>query len=422
MRELVVKYMAEKVCHEEMIKMPLVDLKVLEDGSFRMCLDYRELSKTDLYSGCHQIRVHKDEILKTAFRMCYGRYEFTAIPFGLTNTPTIFMDVYTKSKEEHESHLKMNLKLLKKEKCHVKPNKVEAEMLAYMKREGGCLYDVTTGDSCEERHDSCYGLRRDVRTLIMEEAYTTKYSVRPGAEIEESKMIGLEMEQETTNVVVIKKRLKEAKDRIVRFGKKGELAPRYVGPLKILKRISPVAYRLRITRWAEYRELLGPLQSSSILFEFTSKILNLDDPSPDINSLMNTTTIPPPPPLVNPSLHPTTIPQQQTLDSITTTITYPTTTLPEILKFASLFHFDQRVSALETKVFEFNQTSQFAEAVSSIPSIVDNYLASKLKEEVNVAVRLQSNQLKEEAKAENQEFINQVDSIMKQIIKEQVKA
>ncbi|GKB68305.1 hypothetical protein Tco_0929717 [Tanacetum coccineum] len=35
--------------------------------------------------------------------------------------------VYTKSKKEHESHLKMNLELLKKEKCHVKPNKVEAE-------------------------------------------------------------------------------------------------------------------------------------------------------------------------------------------------------------------------------------------------------------------------------------------------------
>nr|GFC20902.1 hypothetical protein [Tanacetum cinerariifolium] len=65
MRELVVKYKAEKVCHEEMVKIPLVDLKVLE--------------------------------------------------------------VYTKSKEEHESHLKMNLELLKKEKCHVNPNKVEAE-------------------------------------------------------------------------------------------------------------------------------------------------------------------------------------------------------------------------------------------------------------------------------------------------------
>nr|GEY05274.1 putative reverse transcriptase domain, ribonuclease H-like domain, aspartic peptidase domain protein [Tanacetum cinerariifolium] len=81
MRELVVKYKAEKVCHEEMAKMPLVDLKVLEDESFRMCIDYRELSKIDLYSGCHQMRVHEDEIIKTAFRMHYGRYEFTAMPF-----------------------------------------------------------------------------------------------------------------------------------------------------------------------------------------------------------------------------------------------------------------------------------------------------------------------------------------------------
>nr|GEZ43254.1 hypothetical protein [Tanacetum cinerariifolium] len=47
-------------------------------------------------------------------------------------------------------------------------------------------------------------------------------------------------------------------------------------------------------------------------------------------------------------------------------------------------HFDQRVSALETKVLEFNQTTQFAKDVSLILGIVDNYLASKLKEEVNV--------------------------------------
>nr|GEX91661.1 hypothetical protein [Tanacetum cinerariifolium]GEX91667.1 hypothetical protein [Tanacetum cinerariifolium] len=47
--------------------------------------------------------------------------------------------VYTKSKEEHESHLKMNLELLKKEKCYVKPNNVEAErrekVIAYTTRQ-----------------------------------------------------------------------------------------------------------------------------------------------------------------------------------------------------------------------------------------------------------------------------------------------
>nr|GFB22269.1 hypothetical protein [Tanacetum cinerariifolium] len=121
MRELVVKYKAEKVCHEEMVKMPLLDLKALEDGSFKTYMDYRELSKIDLYLGCHQMRVHEDEIPKIAFRMCYGHFELAVMPFRLTNAPA----VYTKFKEEHELHLKMNLGLRKKEKCHVKPNNAE---------------------------------------------------------------------------------------------------------------------------------------------------------------------------------------------------------------------------------------------------------------------------------------------------------
>ncbi|GKB01914.1 hypothetical protein Tco_0829958, partial [Tanacetum coccineum] len=119
-------------------------------------------------------------------------------------------------------------------------------------------------------------------------------------------------------------------------------------------------------------------------------LLNLDNTGPDVNeiaSLMNTLTVPPPPSPANPSSHLTTIPQQQTPDSTRTT-TNPIMTLPKIPNFASLFQFDQKVSALETKMSEFNQTSQFTEAVSSIPGIVDQYLASKMKEAVDVAVRL----------------------------------
>ncbi|GKD83360.1 hypothetical protein Tco_1350199, partial [Tanacetum coccineum] len=82
-------------------------------------------------------------------------------------------------------------------------------------------------------------------------------------------------------------------------------------------------------------------------------------------------------------------PQQQTHDS-TTTITIPITTLPKIPIFASLFGFERRVSSLETELPELKQTNQFAEALSSIPSIVDNYLASKMKEAVDVAVQLKS--------------------------------
>ncbi|GKC65551.1 hypothetical protein Tco_1098149 [Tanacetum coccineum] len=96
-------------------------------------------------------------------------------------------------------------------------------------------------------------------------------------------------------------------------------------------------------------------------------------------------------------------------------------TLLEIPNFASLFSFEQRVSALETKMSEYKQTSQFADVVSSIPAIVDNYLASKMKDAVDVAIQLQLNKLIEEAQAENEEFLKQIDSNMKAIIKEQLK-
>nr|GEU65232.1 hypothetical protein [Tanacetum cinerariifolium] len=138
------KYKAEKVCHKEMVKMPLVDLKVLEYneryrlrmpvsfGAYgdkrvvkiiaraaRICMDYRKLSEIAIRNRYHQMSVHKEEIPKTDFRTRYGHFEFKVMPFGLTKAPM----VCTKSKEEHESNLKMNLELLKKEKCYVKPNK-----------------------------------------------------------------------------------------------------------------------------------------------------------------------------------------------------------------------------------------------------------------------------------------------------------
>ncbi|GKD17030.1 hypothetical protein Tco_1206188, partial [Tanacetum coccineum] len=58
-------------------------------------------------------------------------------------------------------------------------------------------------------------------------------------------------------------------------------------------------------------------------------------------------------------------------------------------------------------MFEFKQTNQFSEVVSSIPGIVDDSLASKMKDVVDVVVQLQLNKLKEEAQAENQGFFNQ---------------
>ncbi|GJV44530.1 putative reverse transcriptase domain-containing protein [Tanacetum coccineum] len=136
-----------------------------KDGSFRMCIDYRELnkltiknryplpriedlfnqlqgsgvySKIDLRSGYHQLRVRDEDIPKTAFRTRYGHYEFQVMTFALTNTPAVFMDlmnrvckpyldkfvimfiddilIYSRNKEEHANHLRIILELLKKEK------------------------------------------------------------------------------------------------------------------------------------------------------------------------------------------------------------------------------------------------------------------------------------------------------------------
>ncbi|GJZ56733.1 putative reverse transcriptase domain-containing protein [Tanacetum coccineum] len=145
-----------------------------KDGSFRMCIDYRELnrltvknryplpriddlfdqlqgsrvySKIDLRSGYHQLIVREEDIPKTAFRTRYGHYEFQVMPFGLTNAPAVFMDlinmvykpyldrfmimfiddilIYSKSKKEHEGHLRLILKLLKEEKLYAKFSKYE---------------------------------------------------------------------------------------------------------------------------------------------------------------------------------------------------------------------------------------------------------------------------------------------------------
>ncbi|GKB47288.1 hypothetical protein Tco_0898041 [Tanacetum coccineum] len=94
----------------------------------------------------------------------------------------------------------------------------------------------------------------------------------------------------------------------------------------------------------------------------------------------------------------------------------------EFPNFESLFGFKRRVSSLGTELSELKQTNQFAEALSSIPGIVDNYLVSQMKDAVNVAIQLKSNKLRKEAQAENDEFLKQIDSNIKAIIKDQVKA
>ena len=143
-----------------------------KDDSLRLCIDYRQLkkvtiknryplpriddlfdqvkgarvfSKIDLKSGYHQLRIQEADVNKTAFRTRYGHYEFTVVPFGLTNAPSVFMSlmngvfrtfldkfvvfflddilVYSNSVEEHEQHLEQVLGCLRRNRLFANPEK-----------------------------------------------------------------------------------------------------------------------------------------------------------------------------------------------------------------------------------------------------------------------------------------------------------
>ncbi|KAL0539843.1 hypothetical protein IC582_024064 [Cucumis melo] len=145
-----------------------------KDGSMRLCIDYRELnkvtvknryplpriddlfdqlqgatvlSKIDLRSGYHQLRIKDEDVPKTAFRSRYEHYEFIVMSFGLTNAPAVFMDlmnrvfrefldtfvivfiddilIYSKTEAKHEKHLRMVLQTLRDNKLYAKFSKCE---------------------------------------------------------------------------------------------------------------------------------------------------------------------------------------------------------------------------------------------------------------------------------------------------------
>nr|GEW81497.1 putative reverse transcriptase domain-containing protein [Tanacetum cinerariifolium] len=316
-----------------------------KDGSFRMCIDHRELNKLtvknrypllriddlfdqlrgacpflkiDFRSGYHQLRVHVDAIPKTAFRTRYVNFESTVMPFGLTNAPAVFMDlmnpvckpyldkfvivfiddilIYSKTKKEHEVHLKLVLESLRKEKLYAKFFKCEfwLEEVHFLGRVVN--HNVFTWTRIVEPLTSLTEKnQKDEWSVEQEEAFQTlkndyaAKSVRDAIGFEcclasssrwtkdwESSLTGLELAQETTDkVVLVKETPKAARDHqksyvdygrkplefevgdriflkvtpwkgVVRFGEKGKLAPRYVGPFEILERLVLVAYRLRL--------------------------------------------------------------------------------------------------------------------------------------------------------------------------------
>ncbi|GKA36005.1 hypothetical protein Tco_0722496 [Tanacetum coccineum] len=146
-------------------------------------------------------------------------------------------------------------------------------------------------------------------------------------------------------------------------------------------------------------------------------------PNTEATSLVDVlvTTIAEPPLLSGKTLPPTPLITHMQQTPVPTPATVPSSSLQDLPNFGSLFGFDHRLKTLETDFSEFKQTNQFAKAVSSIPGIVDAYLANKMHEAIKTVVQLQSERLKDEAQAENADFLNKLDDNIKKIIKDQVK-
>ena len=146
-----------------------------KDGTMRMCIDYRALnditikdrfplphigdlldqlssarcfSKIDLRSGYNQVLVDPQDRHKTAFVTNEGQYEYNVMSFGLCNAPgtfqrlmndvfapfmkgkdrflIVYLDdivIFSKTKEEHECHVRQVLDTLRKHKLYTNPKK-----------------------------------------------------------------------------------------------------------------------------------------------------------------------------------------------------------------------------------------------------------------------------------------------------------
>ncbi|GJU59361.1 putative reverse transcriptase domain-containing protein [Tanacetum coccineum] len=270
---------------------------------------------------CLRMSIHKDRVPNAT-----RHFEFTVMPFGLTNAPAVFMDlmnrvckpyldkfvivfiddilIYSKTKEDHEEYISWSpvgaeqeeaFQTLKDNLCNTPilslPDGIEDFIVYCDASNQGLGYVLLQRGKSEAFKQVKYaaewlqirtrrwkGKKIRVYTLWIGIMGSVYWELSPisWAEIRESRLIGPELVQETTDkVVLIKEKLKAMRDLqnsyvdnrrkplefgvgdrvllkvspwkgVIRFGRNGSWHKVCRGPFEILERIGLVAYRLRL--------------------------------------------------------------------------------------------------------------------------------------------------------------------------------
>ncbi|GJR19674.1 hypothetical protein Tco_0968201 [Tanacetum coccineum] len=160
-----------------------------------------------------------------------------------------------------------------------------------------------------------------------------------------------------------------------------------------------------------------PVQSSSISSDFTSKLLNLKNPSLADNEIA--------------SLMATIVCHEEPGSQTSSLYTVPITVVPEITSVSPPPFFNplpQQETPTLTPITSEATTSfpllpdfsYYAQALSSIPTLVDHYIDNKLGEAIQKVILAHNLDSREEAQVEKRDYIELVDTLIRAILKEEV--
>ena len=252
-------------------------------------------SKLDLKSGYHQIRVCPGDEWKTAFKTREGLYEWLVMPFGLSNAPSTFMRVmnqifrpfigkfvvvyfddiliYSANIDLHFQHLREVLIVLSREKFYAAITKCSfmtdsVLFLGYVVSKDGLSVDESKVIAVKQwpipttvhKVHSFHGLVSFYQRFIPDLKHVNVKAEDLITQIQEIHTATAKHLQEASAKY---KQTADKKRRVVEFeigdfvwailtkdrfpvGEYNKLAARKIGPLEILEKINPNAYRLKL--------------------------------------------------------------------------------------------------------------------------------------------------------------------------------